>query len=113
MWSIPHTLFGVVLAFFVPPTRRGVYGGFAIVTGFALIWELFEYLTGVSTEEVATNSATDVIVAQLGFLVTAFLLQRVHNPQLRGWLFAIVACVWIAFEILGWLAYRHYVAAHS
>lgn len=112
-WTIPHTLFGVVASFLTVFTGIGLWVGFGFTTVIAIGWEIFEHLTKFGNEEAITNSITDIIVAQVGFIVGIYILSKVSGSTDRWVLFSIVTIIWIAFELLGWLAYSHYTGGHA
>ncbi len=108
LWSIPHTLFGVLVAFLVPLTLSGFWIGLSITVVVAIVWELIERVTGLAAEEAISNSITDIAVAAAGFTLASLVLSALPDPRIRDAAFAVLAVIWICTETLGWVAYRHY-----
>ncbi len=112
-WTIPHTLFGVLIAFFTPAGPMGLWIGYAVTLSSAVLWEAIERFTGIATEESITNSIMDIVVAQVGFIAGIYLFSKMNVPSQRWAVFAFTAIIWIAVEIVGWLSYRHYMAGRA
>ena len=110
LWTIPHTLFGVLVAFVVPLTASGLWVGFGLVTAGAIVWELVERITGVGNVEPITNSLTDIAVAMAGYLVAALVLAYVRHPHFRRKAFFALLALWLFCLAVGWTAYLHYGA---
>lgn len=105
LWSIPHTLFGVMMAFtpyFLDLSSQEVL---AITIGLAILWEFFEPLIGV--KESSINAFLDVFFSILGYMAasTALAAYQLSQEDLVKLCIAI-ASLYAVLLFLGWLAYR-------
>lgn len=76
-WSIPHFLFGVVMALgalvFAWPLPFAFVGTFAI----AFMWEKFE--RSIRIQEAKENSRMDILLPLLAFGITIFLMNQMPS----------------------------------
>lgn len=105
LWSIPHTLFGVVIAFGVAAFNKSTRDGWMFVTVGALLWELFE-IVGRITEH-TSNQIIDVVIALIGFGITMTIINHAPPKNIRR-SFYIVLGIFIVTSIIGWLAWSIY-----
>jgi hypothetical protein len=107
MWTIPHTLFGVVVAFtLINFSSVGFWVGLAITTVLAIFWEAFERITKIGNEEYVSNSIGDIIVADIGFAAGTYVFSAFTD--ISWTIFLIIVPIWIIATILGWTAFRRY-----
>lgn len=105
LWSIPHFLFGILMAF-VPPLTDISFSMALIFTAIlAVLWELFEMYIGI--KETVLNSLLDVFLPIGAFIITSYLL-RLYSFRYDEILVATVAVfvLYIFTNLSGWLAYR-------
>src|SRR3989344_8259818 len=105
LWSIPHFLFGILMAF-VPPFAD-ISFSFALVLTLvlAVLWELFEMRVGI--RETVLNSLLDVFLPIAAYIITSYilLLQPYHRDELVVFAVAVLL-LYLFTNISGWLAYR-------
>lgn len=75
-WSIPHFLFGVVIALSALVFSWSVPVAFVATFAIALLWEYFE--RHVRIRETPANSKMDILLPLLAFILTIFLMN--HTP---------------------------------
>mgnify|MGYP003394303087 CR=1 FL=1 len=105
LWSIPHFLFGILMAFVPPLTDIS----FSIVLTFsfilAVLWELFEIYIGI--KETVLNSLLDVFLPIVAFIITSYMLHIYTFRHDELLVIAVAIFVLYVFtNISGWLAYR-------
>lgn len=105
LWSIPHFLFGVLMAFVGPLTGIPVSSAILLTLVIALLWEAYEQLLNI--RETFMNITLDILLPIVAFTITSYLLSRypLHPDDLLlvgGAFFIIYAYT----NISGWLAYR-------
>jgi len=110
LWSIPHTLFGVMVAFIAVLIGVRLVIAFGAAAALAAFWEVFERVSGVGHTEAPTNSLMDMVLALIGFGLGVLILRRIKSEDGRRVFIAIVAVIWGLSNFLGWLAYTHYGA---
>jgi hypothetical protein len=108
LWTVPHIISGIVIAYLVYFADIKFDVGFWIALTIGIGWELFERVTRLSRTEAYTNSLCDIITAQIGFVVAFLLLQKFNSPTTEG---IIIFTLCIAFGILcllGFRAFKYY-----
>lgn len=107
LWVVPHFLKGVILAFIATIFRLKFWLGFWVTFGIAALWEIFEHLAGV--REYFTNRVADILFSLLAFIIFYKLFSNTKwSSRARDIIFAAVVAIWIAANIIGWIAYQHY-----
>ncbi len=104
LWSIPHFLFGVLMAFLPPLTGLSFLTALSLTLILAMLWEVYEKL--VNIKETAQNSLLDVILPVVAFTLTSYVLRLYlfsHDTLLFIASFIFVGYVLI--NLFGWLAY--------
>jgi hypothetical protein len=102
-WSIPHFLFGTVIALMALTFSFPM--GWALVATFliAIGWEFLEMRSGL--REARGNSITDVVLALGGFSVTYGLIHQVSpEPEQYGGVFAVAVIIYLAVNFFAWRA---------
>lgn len=108
LWSVPHAISGVIIAYLVYFAGITFSIGFWIALSIGIGWELFERITRLSRTEAYTNSLGDIVCAQAGFVIAFLLLQKFNSPGTEG---IIIFALCIAFGILcllGFRAFKYY-----
>lgn len=105
LWSIPHFLFGILMAFLPPLTGISLLTALALTLILAMLWEIYEKF--VQIRETVQNSLLDIILPIVAFTLTSYIL-RIYSFQYNDLLvIAIAVLVLYTFtNISGWLAYR-------
>lgn len=105
LWSIPHFLFGILMAF-VPPLMGISFSMMLTLTAIlAVLWELFEMYIGI--KETILNSLLDVFLPIVAYILTSYIL--LSSSYHRDNLIVIATAFFILYlftNISGWLAYR-------
>lgn len=105
LWSIPHFLFGVLMALAPPFLLISFYTALVLTVIVSILWEWLEIYAEV--HESLANRIFDVAFHIFGFLLLSTFLAK--YPQDQGTLSVFGLIVLIAYGImnfLGWLAYR-------
>ena len=105
LWSIPHFLFGILMAF-LPPLADISFGfALSLTLVFAVLWELFEMIIGI--KETVLNSLLDVFLPIVGYIITSYIIlsYSYHQDDLTVIAVAVLA-VYIFTNLSGWRAYR-------
>ena len=108
LWTVPHVISGIVIAYLVYFANIPLTIGFWIALTIGIGWELFERITRLSRTEAYTNSLGDIVTAQIGFVVAFLLLEKFNSPSTEG---VIVFALCVAFGILcllGFRAFKYY-----
>ncbi len=105
LWSIPHFLFGVLMAFLPPFTGMSLLAALALTLILALAWEMYEKF--VDIKETVQNSLLDVILPICAYVLTSYVL-RTYSFQNEDLLVVATAifALYLFTNISGWLAYR-------
>ena len=105
LWSVPHFLFGILMAFVPPLTDVSFSMALTLTALFAVLWELFEMYLGI--KETVLNSLLDVFLPICAYIITSFILltSSYHYDDLLV-LASAVGILYIFTNISGWLAYR-------
>jgi hypothetical protein len=102
-WSIPHFLFGSVMALFTSAFTLPTGIMFFTTLFLAIIWELFEYRNHIV--ESFRNRVTDVIYPLIAFPVTYFYAQNVAiDLYRRQSLLVIVSIIFFYINYMAWKA---------
>ncbi|MCR4276264.1 MAG: hypothetical protein NUV90_02690 [Candidatus Parcubacteria bacterium] len=105
LWSIPHFLFGILMAFLPSLAGTSFLTALALTIILAMLWEIYEKF--VQIRETVQNSLLDIILPIVAFTLTSYIL-RIYSFQYSDLLvIAIAVLVLYTFtNISGWLAYR-------
>lgn len=93
-WSVPHFLFGVVVALASLVFSWPYWEAFAGMMVVALLWEYFEYL--VRIRERPLNSWADVVLPILAYFLTLILVDRTplqHEAHVAFFITALILFV--------------------
>ena len=71
----------------------------------AVLWEIWERVTGLGSTEAPTNSLMDIVLSLAGFLLVC---EFVKTKKARVVILAVSVVIWAGVNILGQLAYAHY-----
>jgi hypothetical protein len=107
LWSIPHTLFGTLIAYACLAFGINVWRGLLLCIVLAALWELFEKITRLSDVEHRINGWSDVIVAQVGYGV-GILLFITTDAKVDTVIASASASVFVLVCVLGWLSHHWY-----
>ena len=102
-WSVPHFLFGMVVALGAFVFSLPVLPFFFATLILALFWELLEKRYRI--DEASGNTLIDILLPLIAFVITLFLVDQVDaNPEHYRALFAIVFLLYIAINFFAWRA---------
>lgn len=105
LWSIPHFLFGILMAF--ASSLADISFGIALILTLviAILWELLEM--GIGIRETVLNSLLDVFLPITAYIITSYvlLLQPYHREDI-GVVSIAVLILYLFTNISGWMAYR-------
>ncbi len=103
LWSVVHTLSGVVLASILFYFEMNLILAFVIATMLFVGWEAVEVALGI--KEHTTNMVMDVVFDFLGFLIVLYLyLELDMSISLYTIIYSVVA--FLLFSLWGYLAHR-------
>lgn len=105
LWSIPHFLFGVLMAFLPPLLGISILTALSLTVILAMLWEVYEKL--VEIKETVQNSLLDIILPIVAFMLTTRILlwNKFYTDQIQ--VIAIAVFILYVFtNVSGWLAYR-------
>lgn len=101
LWSIPHFLIGVIIAFigsyFGISNKNSFIGAIVITTG----WELLEFAFNI--EEFLTNRFTDVLFSLIGLSLAIWLIKKRSKS-----LFITIVIIYVVSNLIGWMAWIHH-----
>lgn len=105
LWSIPHFLFGVLMAFVPPLTDLSLPTALSLTLILALVWEMYEKL--VDIKETVLNSLFDIILPIVAFTSTSYaLLAYPLHPDDLLVVASAVLFLYVFTNLSGWMAYR-------
>ena len=110
-WSITHFISGALVAYVFLFFGLDFWSGFGINFFIAVLWEFFEKYTRISATEYASNNVTDVLFSALGFVAAYWVVHLPLKLSTRDTIFAILALVFVAVVIIGWISYTYYRGA--
>jgi hypothetical protein len=99
LWSVPHFLSGIVLAFCVYFFHFGVPASFVIAVLLLVAYEMFEVIAHI--EETRTNRFMDVVVGMVSFTPTFLLASRV-STETQIFIFILVLVIDGILSAIGW-----------
>ncbi|MCR4333814.1 MAG: hypothetical protein NUV60_02265 [Patescibacteria group bacterium] len=104
LWSIPHFLFGILMAALSPLTGIPFLTILAFTIILAMLWEIYEKF--VDIKETTQNSLLDIILPVVAFILTSylFLLYPLHHDDLLIVTIAVLI-LFLFTNISGWFAY--------
>jgi len=105
LWSIPHFLFGILMAFLPPLLGVSLLTTLALTLILAMLWEIYEKF--VDIKETIPNSLLDIILPVAALTLTSYFL--LFYPLQRDELLVAAGAVFTLYaftNISGWLAYR-------
>jgi len=107
LWTIPHTLFGFVMAFGF--AHFGLPASYSLIATIfiAILWESIEYLSYIP--EFVTNQIVDVAIALVGFGIATLLIMYVFKTpeDIKKWFYIFVIALTIT-SVIGWFAWFQY-----
>ncbi|MEI6650452.1 MAG: hypothetical protein WCL23_03405 [Candidatus Moraniibacteriota bacterium] len=102
-WSIPHFLFGSVMALVAASFEYPFPATFAVTLVVAILWERFEQEEGI--KESIHNRMADVVLPLIAFVATYFYTHLVAiEHERRIALLTVVTLVFFLVNYLGWRA---------
>jgi hypothetical protein len=99
LWSVPHFLSGVVVAFCLHFFSFGIPASFVIAVLLLIAYEMFEVITRI--EEMWTNRLMDVVVGMTSFTPTFLFIPSMSTNELTM-TFGLVLTADIILSAIGW-----------
>ncbi len=101
LWSIPHILSGVIFFFIFRAFRVHPYLGLVANLAIAILWEVFETVTGISAKEYRTNALSDIVFAEIGYLIAILYYIHFKGQKARDRFFWASVGIFGFFSLLG------------
>lgn len=102
-WSIPHFLFGMVMALVAIVFQLPILTTFVVLVVIAILWELFEMR--MKLRENLWNVISDVLLPLLAYPVTVWLVQRTGiQPEEQVAFFIVAILIYFYSNIMAWQA---------
>lgn len=76
-WSMPHFLFGTVMALLAVTFSLAFEFMLALTLSLAVIWEILEIRTGL--REAFSNRMSDIVLALCSFILTFLITNHIHR----------------------------------
>ncbi len=108
LWSIPHLLSGTLVAWVAVQLGVDLWIGLGVSIAIAVLWELFEKVTHLSDAEHKTNGPSDIVAAQIGYGLGAWVFSTYQGTSIDTIVFLGTAGVFVVVCILGWLSHHWY-----
>ena len=108
LWTLPHLLSGTFVAWAVVQLEFNLWLGLGVSIAIAILWELFEKVTHLSDAEHHTNGPSDIIVAQAGYGLGAWVFLAHKGSGVDTLVLLAAAAIFIIVCILGWLSHHWY-----
>lgn len=106
LWSIPHFLFGVLMAFSPGVTGISLPTALSLTIILAMLWEVYEKF--IDIKETVQNILLDIILPIASFMLTSYMLHRFPLSDEQRMLFGGAVLALFAYtNISGWLAFRN------
>jgi hypothetical protein len=108
VWTLPHLISGVALAYlaFMQHIEYGTAFWVALTVGIG--WEVLERITRLSRTEAFTNSISDIIAAQLGFVAGWRIFMYLGDPKLATISILALCAVFGVICLFGYRAFKYY-----
>ncbi len=103
-WSLPHLLSGVIFFFLFRTFRIHPVLGFMANLAIAILWEVFEKTTGVSSREYFTNHMADIVFAVAGYTFAIFVSDLSATDRIRNRIFWTVVGAFATACLIGILS---------
>lgn len=105
LWSIPHFLFGAIMAFVPPITGFSILTALSLTLILAMAWEIYEKFMDI--KETMQNSLLDILLPIVAFTMTSQILvyYPLHYEDMLVFASA-VSVLYVYTNVSGWLAYR-------
>lgn len=105
LWSIPHFIFGMIMAMLPYTTNISLAASFALMLLLAILWELYEKV--IKINETLTNNMFDVILPVISFIFVAMIVGQIQlSKQSAVVILSGLILVYLFTNISGWLAFR-------
>lgn len=105
LWSIPHFIFGMIMALLPFTTNLSLAASFALMLLLAILWELYEKI--IKINETLTNNMFDVILPVISFIFVAMILGQTQiSKESATVILGALIVVYLFTNISGWLAFR-------
>lgn len=102
-WSVPHFLFGMVMALGALVFSLPVFPFFFVTLILAIFWELLEKRYRI--REASSNTLIDILLPLIAFVITLFLVDQADaNPEHHRSLFTIVSLLYSSINFFAWRA---------
>ena len=98
---------GALVAYLLIWLGFDFWNSFGIGIGIGVLWELFEKVTALSSTEFATNSLTDILFAQAGFLTSWYAWHMLAPGDAKAVAWAVLVFFGICV-VLGWISFTYY-----
>lgn len=104
LWSVPHFLFGVLMAAAPPLLDVSLLTALALTVVLALLWELYEKIVGI--QETLLNGLFDLILPIMSFALTSYALRAypLEIETLQNATGAVFA-LYMVMNLWGWFAH--------
>jgi len=103
-WSLPHLLSGVIFFFLFRTFRIHPVLAFTANLAIAILWEVFEKTTGVSSREYFTNHLADIVFAVSGYTLAIFASDLSPTDRIRNRIFWTVVGAFATACLIGILS---------
>lgn len=105
LWSIPHFLFGMIMAFLPFVTPISLIASFSLMLLLALLWEIYEKIIHIN--ETVTNNLFDVLLPVISFVFLAMFLEKsdINHSTIIVLLIATII-IYLFTNISGWFAFK-------
>lgn len=108
VWTVPHVLSGIIIAYAGIVLHRPYAEVFWIALCVGIGWELAERITRLSRTEAYTNSLSDIITAQLGFMAGWWAFARINNMFASAAITVVLCAIFGAVCLFGYRAFKYY-----
>ncbi|MBY0472670.1 hypothetical protein K2Q00_00070 [Patescibacteria group bacterium] len=108
LWTLPHVISGFFIAYvtYLMPMEYG--SAFWMTFSIGIGWELLERITRLSRTEAYTNSLSDIVGAQLGFVAGWWLFAHITNPAFASVVILLLCALFCLVCLFGYRAFKYY-----
>jgi len=108
LWTLPHAISGSLIAYISLLVHMNYSTAFWMTLSIGTAWELLERITRLSRTEAYTNSLSDIVGAQLGFVAGWWLFTHLATSAYALDAVLLLCALFVLVCVLGYRAFKYY-----
>jgi hypothetical protein len=108
LWTVPHVISGLVISYLALLAHMSYDTAFWMALSVGIGWELIERITRLSRTEAYTNSLSDIVGAQLGFIGGWWLFSHLASHMFGLIIILAISALFSIICLFGYRAFKYY-----